>query len=401
MLNIEPQYTGKTAFLHLGFRPFFFGAIAFGVVSVFLWLLLYTFGKNLLPSYYPINYWHAHEMIFGFSSAVITGFLLTAVKNWTGIQSINHKPLLIVFIFWLLARALAFVPVSWALPSLAIIDSLFLFSVFVAFSYPVIKVKQWKNLAFSGKLFLLFIANIIFYLGLLGYLNNGLNYGLYIGFYTVLAVIFNMGRRVIPFFIEKGLGCPFEAKNYRWIDQASLWLFLAFSVAAIFIPSASDWQMLVVALALLLAVIHSIRLYGWYHKAIWKKSLLWVLYTGYSWIVIGFILKAASILYGISPYLSIHAFSFGGIGMITAGMMARVSLGHTGNNVFEPPKILNLIFGLLFLGAIFRVILPLFLEQYYLHLMGMAQILWIIAFGLFFITYAPMLIKARKDGRYG
>ena len=189
MLNIEPQYTGKTAFLHLGFRPFFFAALSFGVVSISLWLLIFTFGNSLLPNAYPIISWHAHEMIFGFTAATVTGFLLTAVKNWTGIQTVNNKPLLALFILWLLSRLLAFVPGAWVLPTLAVTDSLYLLFVTLAFSAPVFKVKQWKNLAFSGKLLILFIANIIFYLGLLGYIDNGVHIGLYAGFYTVVAVI--------------------------------------------------------------------------------------------------------------------------------------------------------------------------------------------------------------------
>jgi len=397
MLNIEPKYTGKTAFLHLGFRPFFFAALSFAVVSMTLWLLIFTLGKNILPNHYPLISWHAHEMIFGFATATVTGFLLTAVKNWTGIQSINGKPLMVLFTLWLLARILAFVPTSWALPTLAVVDSLYLLIVTVAFSYPVFKIRQWKNLAFSGKLLTLFIANVIFYLGLLGYMDNGIHYGLYIAFYTVLAIVFNMGRRVIPFFIEKGLGCPFEAKNYHWVDISSLWLFLAFSIADIFFPN----HYTVAILAAALVVLHSARLYGWYHKAIWQKSLLWVLLVGYSWIVLGFILKFLSVFLSVSPFIALHAFAYGGIGMITAGMMARVSLGHTGNNVFEPPKILHLIFGLLFVGAISRVILPLFFNQFYMPLITLSQVLWILAFLLFFIVYAPMLIKARADGRHG
>ncbi len=397
MLNIEPQYTGKTAFLHLGFRPFFFAALSFGVISILLWLFLFTFGQNILPNDYPIVSWHAHEMIFGFTASIITGFLLTAVKNWTGIQTINHAPLLGLFLLWLFSRVLAFIPGTWALPTLAIIDCLYLLCVTLAFSYPVFKKQQWSNLAFSGKLLLLFLANITFYLGLLGYLENGVHYGLYAGFYTALAVIFNMGRRVIPFFIEKGLGCPFEAKNYPWVDMSSLWLFLAFSIADIFWPNT----IAVALLALALVVLHGTRLYGWYHKDIWKKSLLWVLYVGYLWIVAGFVLKIASVFLNVSPFLALHAFAYGGIGMVTAGMMARVSLGHTGNNVFNPPKILHLIFGLLFAGAVTRVLLPLFLNQYYIQLIGLSQILWISAFVIFFIRYAPMLIKARVDGRYG
>ena len=397
MLNIEPQYTGKTAFLHLGFRPFFFASLSFGIISITLWMLMYTFGKGILANNYPIITWHAHEMIFGFAIATITGFLLTAVKNWTGIQTVQHKSLLVLFLLWLASRVLAFIPGSWVLPTLAVIDSLFLLFVTWAFSSPVFETKQWNQLAFSGKLLLLFLANIVFYLGLLGILENGVHYGLYAGFYIALAVIFNMGRRVIPFFIEKGLGCPFQPKNYKWVDASSLWLFLAFSISDIFYPAS----IVTAILAIALVILHGSRLFGWYHPGIWKKSLLWVLVAGYSWIIVGFLLKAAAIIFGISPFLALHAFAYGGIGMVTAGMMARVSLGHTGNNVFDPPKILNVIFALLFVGSVVRVILPIFMGQYYLHLIGLSQVLWIAAFLIFFIKYAPMLIKARVDGRYG
>lgn len=397
MLNIEPKYTGKTAFLHLGFRPFFFASLSFGIISITLWMLMYTFGKGILPNNYPIMTWHAHEMIFGFAVATVTGFLLTAVKNWTGIQTVHNKPLLLLFLLWLISRVLAFIPGSWVLPTLAVVDSLFLLFVTWAFSSPVFKKKQWSNLAFSGKLLILFIANVVFYLGLLGILDNGVHYGLYAGFYTVLAVIFNMGRRVIPFFIEKGLGVPFEAKNYPWVDASSLWLFLAFSISDIFFPSS----IVTAILAATLLILHGTRLVGWYHPSIWKKSLLWVLLVGYAWIIIGFLLKIATILFGISPFLALHAFAYGGIGMVTSGMMARVSLGHTGNNVFDPPKILHVIFALLFAGAVVRVILPIFMSQFYVHLIGLSQVLWIAAFLIFFIRYAPMLIKARADGRYG
>jgi uncharacterized protein involved in response to NO len=396
-MNIEPNFTGKYALLHLAFRPFFFVAIAFALVSILLWMLMYSYGINLLPVSYPIVTWHAHEMIFGFTAAVVSGFLLTAVKNWTGIQTINHKPLLAVVLLWLLARILVFIPTTPALYALALVDCLFLLNITIEFTRPVIKTKQWNNLAFSAKLALLFVANILFYLGLLGFYKNGINYGLYGGFYMVLAIVFNMGRRVIPFFIEKGLGCPFQAKNYRWVDLSSLVFFLLFALADIIKPNST----LVAILAAALVVIHGTRLYGWYHKGIWKKSLLWVLYLGYAWVVLGFVLKIAAVFSLVSPNIALHAFAYGGIGMITSGMMARVSLGHTGNNVFDPPKILQPIFALLFAGAFVRVILPIFLGQYYIDLITVSQVLWILAFALFLIKYAPMLVKARADGRYG
>jgi uncharacterized protein involved in response to NO len=397
MITIQPKYAGKTAFLHLGFRPFFFAALAFSVISMTLWMFIYSFGVPILPSRYPGVIWHAHEMIYGFTGAVVSGFLLTAVKNWTGIQTINHKPLLLVVLLWLAARSLVFFPSTSAFYAMAVADCLFFLVITIAFSFPVIKTRQWSNLAFSGKLALLFVANMVFYLGLLGFYNNGISYGLYGGFYVVLAIIFNMGRRVIPFFIEKGLGCPFTAKNYRWVDLSSLLFFLFFALADIIKPDSK----VVAILAAVLVLIHATRLYGWYHKGIWNKSLLWGLYVGYAWIVLGFALKVPAAFGLLHGNLALHAFAYGGIGLITTGMMARVSLGHTGNNVFKPPRILNPIFILLFAGTFIRVILPIFLQAYYPLLIIISQLLWITAFALFFIKYAPMLIKARADGQFG
>jgi len=393
-INQEPV---KTPFLHLGFRPFFMAGIVSAVILIAVWMAIYTFGWQLLPSTYPAITWHAHEMIFAYASAVIVGFLLTAVKNWTGIQTIHHTPLLGLFFLWVLARLLSFVAGQWAFISLAVIDSLFFLFATLAYTYPVYKSRQWNQLAFSGKLLFLFIGNIIFYLGLAGIVNNGTHYGLYIGLYTVVATIFTMGRRIIPFFIAKGLDQPFEPKNYRWVDLSSLWLFLAFSIAAILIPLS--W--FTTLLAGVLFILHGARLQGWYHHGLWKKPLLWVLYVGYLWLVLGFLLKVLSNLFGISPFLSIHAFAYGGIAIVTLGMMARVTLGHTGRNVFDPPPVLIPVFSLLLIGAIVRVLFPLLFTSHYPFWVGLSQVLWIAAYLLMAFVYVPMLAKARVDGRYG
>lgn len=404
-MQIEPLTPVKAPFLHLGFRPFFLAGIVGGAILVALWMGLYLMGWRLLPDGYPAITWHAHEMIYGYASAVVTGFLLTAVKNWTGIQTIHHKPLLALFAIWVLARLLAFVPGSAAFVSLAVLDSLFFLFVLIAYSHPVVKARQWHQLAFSGKLLILFLGNILFYLGLAGMLDGviglsndkGIHYGLYIGLYTIVATIFTMGRRVIPFFISKGLDAPFEPKNYRWVDLSSLWLFLAFSLSDILAPLS--W--VTAALAAILLILHSFRLLGWYHPGIWKKPLLWVLYIGYTWLVLGFALKLFSFFAGASPFLSVHAFAYGGIAIMTLGMMARVILGHTGRNVFNPPPVLVPVFGLLLAGAMVRVILPLFFSRHYIFWVGLAQVLWIAAFVLLAFVYVPMLVKARIDGRYG
>jgi uncharacterized protein involved in response to NO len=400
MLTIEKPYTGKYALSHLGFRPFFLAAGLFAVIGMLLWVGIYSFSLPLLPSDYPPTLWHGHEMIFGYGAAVAAGFLLTAAKNWTGIQTIHQRPLLILALVWLVARALAFIGF---LPLAALVDIAFLLWLTVELARPIIRAKQWNHMALVGKVALLIPANIIFYLGLLGYWPAGTQIGLYTGFYTILALIFTMGRRVIPFFIERGVGCPFEAKNDIWVDRFSLILFLLFAIADVLTMATGNAQarFLTAIFALALVPLHGFRMMGWYHPNIWEKLLLWALYLAYGWLVVGFLLKFLATAISISPWIGLHAFAYGGIGMMTIGMMARVALGHTGRNVSEPSSILIVVFMLLFSGAFIRVLNVWLVPEFYAVWILSAQLLWITAFALFMWQYTPMLVRPRADQRYG
>ncbi|MBO0611584.1 NnrS family protein [Thiothrix fructosivorans] len=400
LLNLEKPYTGKYALHHLGFRPFFLGAGLFAVIGMILWAGIYGFGWSGLHADYPAIQWHAHEMVFGYAVAVAAGFLLTAVKNWTNQQTLHEEPLLVLAGAWALARLLPFVGVP--LIVVASVDTLFLLWLAIALARPIIRSKQWKQLALVGKIALLVPANIAFYLGILGYWAEGVQVGLYAGFYIILALIFTMGRRVIPFFIERGVGCPFTARNDVWVDRFSLVLFLLFAVADVIALATGNAMAVLLTgiLALVQAVLHGFRLQGWYHANIWEKPLLWALYLAYGWLVIGFLLKFLHLATGIAP-VWIHAFAYGGIALMTVGMMTRVSLGHTGRDVSEPPAILPIIFLLLFAGAFVRVVNAALVPEFYAMWILSAQLLWIAAFALFVWQYAPMLIKPRIDGRYG
>lgn len=400
MLTIEQPYTGKYALSHLGFRPFFLLSAIFAVIGMVLWLGIYNFAWALLPVSYPVNVWHAHEMVFGYAVAVAAGFLLTAVKNWTNIQTIHRQPLLILALVWLLARVS---PFSGILPLAAVVGTLFLLWLTYEIARPVIKSRQWKQTALVGKIALLIPANIVFYLGLTGYWPEGVQVGLYAGFYIILALIFTMGRRVIPFFIERGVGCPFEARNDVWVDRFSLILFVVFVLADLVALATGSTTAAFLAALLALAQIpfHAFRMMGWYHPNIWEKPLLWVLYMAYGWLVAGFLFKFLATAFGISPWIGVHAFAVGGIGMMTVGMMARVALGHTGRNVFDPPQILIVVFLLLFSAAFIRVLNIWLVPEFYGEWILTAQLLWITAFSLFLWQYLPMLIKPRVDGRYG
>ncbi|HEB91982.1 MAG TPA: NnrS family protein [Gammaproteobacteria bacterium] len=399
MLNIEdkPAFDNRIALFRLGFRPFFLGGAAFTAAAMLYWMGILAIGWPFQLGDISPATWHAHEMIFGYSLAVIAGFLLTAVMNWTGVQTLNGRPLVALFILWVAARLLPLAWVDLPLALYAVIDCLFALLLFAAVLHPVVKSRQRKQISVVTKVFLLLLSNILFYLGALGIVDDGERMGLYSGLYLVLALILLLARRVIPFFIEKGVDYPVQLKNHRWLDLTSLALFTLLWISDAFLDNVTTTGWLAGALL----VLHIVRLIGWHTPGIWQKPLLWVLYIAYLWIIFGFALKFALLFTDISPSLAVHAFTVGGIGMMTVGMMARVSLGHTGRNVFEPPKILGWLFAVLLVASVVRVIIPLLTTQHYLLWIGISQFLWIAVFCLFFYIYFPILLRQRVDGRDG
>ncbi len=401
MLDIQqpgqPVATGNNAVLNLGFRPFFAAAAVFAVFSMTVWMGVYVFGGQWPLAGLSAVSWHAHEMLYGYGMAVIAGFLLTAVKNWTGVQTLHGMPLLLLFLLWLTARVLLLLGDAGMLVWAAVADGLFNLSLLAALCWPVFKVRQFKQVGILSKIMLLMLANLLFYAGVLEWYPWGVQAGLTSGVYLIMALIFVMSRRVLPFFIERGVDQPATLTNRAWLDGASLLLFLAFWIADIVEPDS----LLVAWLAGALCVLHAIRLANWYAAGIWGKPLLWVLYLAYVAIAIGFALKVAVYVFGISPFLPLHAFTYGGVGLFTLGMMARVTLGHTGRNILEPPAAVVWMFGLLVIGSVVRVALPFFDVAHYVLWMGVSQVLWIVAFSLFLWVFLPMLFRPRTDGQFG
>jgi uncharacterized protein involved in response to NO len=185
----QPASAGKNAILNLGFRPFFAGAALFSVLSMLVWMGLYGFGWHWQPAL-PATTWHAHEMIYGYGMAVIAGFLLTAVKNWTGVQTLYGIPLLLLFLLWLTARILLLFGGAGMLVWAALADGLFNVLLVLALAWPVFKVRQFKQIGVVSKILLLALANLLFYAGVLEIYPWGVQAGLYSGVYLILALIF-------------------------------------------------------------------------------------------------------------------------------------------------------------------------------------------------------------------
>jgi len=404
MLNIEGTVTDSKTdtdfgppLVRRGFRPFFLGAGIFAVISMAAWMAVFVLGKPVLFTGMNAYQWHAHEMFFGYTMAVVAGFLLTAIQNWTGISLLRGKPLAVLFLLWLLARILPFSHSAVPLELIAVIDVGFMLMLTLICLRPVIKVRQYKQVGIISKLFLLVLCNVVFYLGVLGILEEGVAWGLYSALYIIIGLVLVMMRRVMPMFIKNSVDGEVSIRNHGWLDNASLVLLVVLWLSDVF----TGLDQLTALLAAVLALLHTIRLAGWYTSKIWTKPLVWILVLAYGFIIAGFLLKALSIYIGISPSLSLHSYTVGGIGLVTLGMMSRVSLGHTGRNVFDPPPVLGWIFLALLAGAVVRVFFPLFNMELYQYWIAISQILWIVAFAAFSILYAPMFLSGRVDGRDG
>jgi uncharacterized protein involved in response to NO len=398
MISIdEPRPAKRMALFNLGFRVFFAAAGATALISIVIWSGILFFGWPSLQLSIAPSQWHAHEMIYGYGLAVVAGFLLTAVRNWTGLPTPQDLPLAMISLFWLLARILPFIPGQLNLWAAACFDLLFLVGVLLGIVVPIVKAKQKRQLGIVLCLLFLFSSHSLFYLGALGLVDNGIQQGLYSGFYLIIGLILILGGRVIPFFTERGIGYPVTLKKWPVIEVLSLGFFVVFWI----IESLLSLPLISASLALLLCALHSVRLYGWWTHGILHKPLLWVLWLAYLSIIAGFALKAASYWLGVSPFLYIHAFGYGGIGLITVGMMCRVSLGHTGRSVQQPPQAVNWIFTLLALGLACRVAGPLLLPALYNSWLMASAGFWIIGFGIFCWVYIPFLAQPRADGKDG
>jgi uncharacterized protein involved in response to NO len=380
--------------LRLGFRPFFLGAGVYAVLSVLVWMGVYVFGVDLAFNGINHIYWHAHEMIYGYTAAIIAGFLLTATQNWTGLRMINGYPLLGLWSLWILARLVPFSGGLAPLWLMAALDLLFQAGLFISIATPILRVRQWNQSLILLIIMLTLVSNAVFYAGLLSDRPSLMSRGIYSGLYLFIALIIFMSGRVIPFFIERGVGYPVQLKEWPWVDYPAVGLFLAFWFVETFLnqPNLASW------LAGAQVIVNAVRLTGWYTHGIWKKPLLWILFLAYAAFILALLLKYL-VIYGVSPYLALHAFGYMGVGWLTLGMISRVIWGHTGRDISEPPRQLPWIFGTLVVGAIFRVGIPLFETSHYALWIGLSQACWILGFSLFLYVYGPLLVRSRPDGR--
>ena len=385
------------ALFNLGFRPFFLLAAAFAILSMAVWMARYFHNTTSSFTTISASQWHAHEMLYGFAFAVIAGFLLTAVKNWTGIQTLHGRPLMGLVACSAIARSVMLIAPANVIIA-ATFDLLFNGWLIAAVAQPIIKVKQWRQLGVLLKVVLLTVGNMAFYTQALGWTSHGTHAALWIGLLLNISLIMVISRRILPMFIERGVKEEVTLKNSAWIDRL---LMVCLAVLLINILTINV-EIIHVVLGLTIAISAGFRLWRWHTPGIWQVPLLWSFYCGLWLINLGFLLYALSFILAATPViLAIHCWAIGGIGVITLAMMARVSLGHTGRNIHTPPRSVIWVFGLVIFATLSRVLLPIVLPEYYRLSVMLAASGWIVAFGLFCITYWPILSKPRIDGTPG
>ncbi len=382
------------ALFALGFRPFFLAAGWSAVAFMVAWLGIY-FESWPVPEYYGTIGWHGHEMLFGYTVAVVAGFLLTAVRNWTGMETLSGGRLAALVALWLAGRVLPFMPGApdWLI---AAVDLAFLPMLALSLGPVLWRAGQRTNLVFLLLLALLTAANVVVHLSRLGVLEGagGTLAGLQLGVGVIVLLIAVLGGRVIPFFIERGANA--QVRVWPWIERAALASAALWLVASVFMHGTIAHEVLAWAAA----AIHGLRLATWHRRGLWRVPLLWVLYTGYGWLVLGLALDAAAVAHWLAPAVAIHAFTAGAIGTMTLGMMARVALGHTGRPMQAAPMMVAA-FLLINLSAFVRVVLGALLPAHYGDWLIVAGSLWIAAFAFFVIVYTPVLSLPRVDGRPG
>jgi uncharacterized protein involved in response to NO len=383
------------AVLAKGFRPFFLLAAVYAVIALPAWLLVFANGLDPAAYLGPM-YWHAHEMVFGFTVAVIAGFLLTAVANWTGRETAAGLPLALLALLWVLGRIA--VPLGDALPAplAAIVDLAFLPALALACARPMLKSKNARNYPFLAVLLALSLSNLGIHLGALGISPHWLRLGNLVAIDVIVLLIVLITGRVIPMFTRNATRAA-SIRSLPWLDRLG-----AVSVALLALADAFALDAWVTGG---LAGVGGLAVLGrsvfWGAHLTRGQPLLWVLHIGHAFVPLGLLLRALSVVSPAVPSSgALHALTAGAIGVLTLGMMTRVGLGHTGR-MLSVPRSIAIAFALLITGAVVRIVGAWLPVAMYVRVMIGAGLLWTLGFAIYTVTYAPALLSPRVDGRPG
>ena len=383
------NYAGPALFSY-GFRPFFLGGAIWAALSVLLWLPLYL-GEVALPTAMNPVDWHVHEMLYGYVPAIIAGFLLTAIPNWTGRLPVNGAPLAALSALWLAGRIAVFFSAEIGVWVAAVVDLVFLPCFAGLALREILAGQNWRNLRVLAVLGILFVGNAVFHFEAIeyGYAIDGTRVGLG----AVLMLIMLIGGRIVPSFTHNWINRENPGrlpKSFSRFDAISL---AAAAIALVGWVVAPDHASAGVLL-MLAGILHAVRLARWAGDRTVADRLVFILHVGYAFVPLGFFLVGASILWPaeVPASAGLHAWTAGAIGVMTLAVMTRASLGHTGQALVASAGT-QTIYVFVVVAALARVVAP---WAYTIELLHLAAFCWALAFMGFAILYGPLLARVRR-----
>jgi uncharacterized protein involved in response to NO len=381
-----------------GFRPFFFAAGWYALIAIAVWALLYSLGVSPFGPL-PPHLWHGHEMLFGFVTAAIAGFMLTAVPSWTGGRGFAGWPLVVLAMVWLAGR-LAFGAADWIpLPLLAVAELAFLPALAGVLGPSLFRTAS-RNRPLLLVLLALWATDATFVFALWKgdpvlagtALRTALN--------IVLLLITVIGGRIVPSFTSSALrkrGIDVDVRVRRGIERLAIGGMIVLVAADLIAPH----HRATASIAAAVAVVHAWRMLGWQGVRTLAEPIVWVLHVAYLWLPIGLALKAVHLLSGAGWAAHwMHALSVGAAATMIVAVTTRAALGHTGRPLAVGRSI-AVSYVLLVAAAAVRVFGPALLPFPYHWTVGIASLLWIAAFLIFAVVYTPILLRPRADGRPG
>lgn len=361
--------------------------------------IAFIFGAAEPPSAFPPNVWHAHEMAFGYGGAVVAGFLLTAIPNWTGRLPLQGGPLGALVVLWFCGRIAVLCSSIIGLGASAVVDLAFPAAFLAVVAREIVAGRKWRNLPMVGALALLLIGNALTHSDALGFASvDGV--GNRLGIATLLALISLIGGRIVPSFTRNWLvkQDPNTATpaQFDLVDRIALATTVIALLAWAFAPEAGFTSWLELAAGGALAA----RLARWRGEKTLAEPLLWVLHLGYGWLSIGLLLLGLNGLMQLAPpTTALHALTVGAIGTMTLAVITRASLGHTGRALVAGPRT-TAIYVMITLAVLLRLMAPL-LGAHYVLALSLSAVAWCGAFGGFALFYYRPLTRPRvgPEGR--
>ncbi len=380
---------GGAALFRQGFRPFFLGAGLWSFTALGLWLAALAGGLELRSAFDPVT-WHAHEMLFGYAGAVIAGFLLTAIPNWTGRLPLSGAPLATLAAFWLAGRLAVATADLIGGAVAALLDLAFPAALLAVVLREILAGRNWRNLAMPVALGFLLVANALTHLDVLGLVTSG-GFGLRLGLAVVILLICLIGGRIIPSFTRNWLvkqGASRLPATFGGFDRAALLL----SAAALLTWLLHSHGLATAVLLLLAALVNFARLYRWRGLHTGSQSLVWSLHLGFLWVPVGLALLGLAALptIDVAETAGLHALTAGAVGSMTLAVMTRASLGHSGRGLSADVPT-TMIYLLVALAALTRTVAPL-ATGLFETLLWTSGIAWLAAYGLFTLHYGRILL---------